>query len=51
MEEDLKPEQLEGLTLHYVQTMDEVIALALDPEPIDTLAHSELEDREATFVP
>jgi ATP-dependent Lon protease len=31
VEEDLKKEQLEGLMLHYVKTMDEVIALALAP--------------------
>jgi ATP-dependent Lon protease len=29
VEEDLKKEQLEGLTLHYVKTMDDVIELAL----------------------
>jgi ATP-dependent Lon protease len=29
VEEDLKKEQLEGLTLHYVKTMDDVIDLAL----------------------
>ncbi len=31
VEEDLKKEQLEGLALHYVKTMDEVIELALEP--------------------
>jgi len=31
VEEDLKKEQLEGLALHYVKTMDEVLALALEP--------------------
>jgi ATP-dependent Lon protease len=30
VEEELKKEQLEGLTLHYVKTMDEVIELALE---------------------
>ena len=29
VEEDLKPEQLEGLTLHYVRNMEEVLDLAL----------------------
>jgi ATP-dependent Lon protease len=29
VEEDLKPEQLEGVTLHYVRTMEEVLELAL----------------------
>ena len=30
VEEDLKKEQLEGLALHYVKTMDEVLTLALE---------------------
>jgi ATP-dependent Lon protease len=29
VEEDLKPEQLEGLELHYVRSMEEVLAIAL----------------------
>jgi len=29
VEEDLKPEQLEGLKLHYVNSIDEVIGMAL----------------------
>ncbi|HVA63295.1 MAG TPA: S16 family serine protease, partial [Terriglobales bacterium] len=34
VEEDLKPEQLEGVELHYVRTMEEVLALALpEAEP------------------
>jgi ATP-dependent Lon protease len=34
VEEDLKKEQLEGLTLHYAKTIDEVLYLALDePAP------------------
>jgi ATP-dependent Lon protease len=35
VEEDLKRGQLEGLALHYVRTMDEVIALALEPAAAD----------------
>ena len=31
VEEDIKKEQLEGLTLHYVKTMEEAIRLALEP--------------------
>ena len=31
VEEDLKPTQLEGLTVHYVKTIEEVIDLALSP--------------------
>ncbi len=33
VEEDLKKEQLEGLTLHYAKTIEEVLALALEPAP------------------
>jgi len=39
VEEDLKKEQLEGLRLHFVKTIDEVIDLALTtPEPTQTSA-------------
>ncbi len=31
VEEDITPEQLQGLTVHYVSTFDEVLALALPP--------------------
>ncbi|MCZ6752755.1 MAG: endopeptidase La [Acidobacteria bacterium] len=31
VEEDIKKEQLEGLTLHYVKTVEEAISLALEP--------------------
>jgi ATP-dependent Lon protease len=36
--EDLNPEMLEGLTLHYVKTIQEAVQLGLekDPVPIDT---------------
>ena len=33
VEEDLKPEQLEGVELHYVRTMEEVLKLALQEAP------------------
>jgi ATP-dependent Lon protease len=31
VEEDITPEQLEGLSVHYVTTIDEVLRLALTP--------------------
>jgi ATP-dependent Lon protease len=31
VEEDITPEQLEGLTVHYISTIDEVLKLALTP--------------------
>ncbi len=33
VQEELKNEQLEGLTLHYAKTIDEVLKLALEAEP------------------
>jgi len=41
VEEDLTPEQLTGLTPHYVKTIDEVLAFALPASP-----HEELQDAE-----
>jgi ATP-dependent Lon protease len=32
--EDLNPEMLEGLTLHYVKTIREVVELGLEKEPV-----------------
>jgi ATP-dependent Lon protease len=50
VEDDLKKEQLEGLTLHYVKTMDEVIALALEPPPAEDAATAPPEERRETVV-
>ncbi|MGH9649545.1 MAG: S16 family serine protease, partial [Terriglobales bacterium] len=35
VEEDLTPDQLEGLKLHYVNTIDEVLEIALPASPSD----------------
>ncbi len=35
VEEDLTPEQLEGVTLHYVKIIDEVLGIALPASPAD----------------
>ncbi|HWP85198.1 MAG TPA: S16 family serine protease, partial [Terriglobia bacterium] len=51
VEEDLKPEQLEGLTLRYVKTMDEVIERALEPTGRHPVTGAEYEDREPALVP
>src|SRR5208337_5015129 len=32
--EDLNPEMLEGLTLHYVKTIQEVVELGLEKDPV-----------------
>jgi ATP-dependent Lon protease len=35
VEEDLTPEQLENLTVHYVSTIDEVLEMALPSSPVE----------------
>jgi ATP-dependent Lon protease len=35
VEEDLTPEQLENLAVHYVSTIDEVLELALPSTPVE----------------
>jgi len=50
VEEDLKKEQLEGLKLRYVKTMDEVISLALAPEPGKPGSGAEFERPEAALL-
>ncbi len=50
VEEDLKREQLEGLALHYVRTMDEVIALALESGRPQEAAAPPPEDRHEAVV-
>jgi ATP-dependent Lon protease len=47
VEEDLKKEQLEGLTLHYAKTIDEVLDLALEPSP-PLIAQASSEPESAT---
>ena len=41
VEEDLTPEQLVGLTTHYVKTVDEVLAFALPSSPREELQDAE----------
>jgi ATP-dependent Lon protease len=41
VEEDLTPEQLENLHIHYVKTINEVLALALPPAPAETVRREE----------
>ncbi|MBI3933809.1 MAG: endopeptidase La [Acidobacteria bacterium] len=51
VEEDLKREQLEGLTLRYVKTMDDVIERALAPNGRNPVSGAEFEDAEPALVP
>jgi ATP-dependent Lon protease len=41
VEEDLTPEQLTGLTPHYVKTIDEVLEIALPTSPREELQDAE----------
>jgi ATP-dependent Lon protease len=41
VEEDLTPEQLENIHIHYVKTINEVLALALPPAPDGAVRHEE----------
>ena len=50
VEEDLKKEQREGLTLHYVKTMDEVINLVLEPPATQDAAAVPTEERREAVV-
>jgi ATP-dependent Lon protease len=45
VEEDLTPEQLVGLTTHYVKTVDEVLAFALPSSPREELQDAEERDK------
>jgi ATP-dependent Lon protease len=51
VEEELKREQIEGLTLHYVRTMDEVIRRALAPPESGAVSGAECEEAEPALVP
>ena len=51
VEEDLKKEQLEGLTLRYVKTMDEVIEQALESSGRNPVSGAEYGDPEPALVP
>ena len=51
VEDDLKKEQLEGIALHYVKTMDEVIRLALEPAGADVPETASAEDFREAVIP
>jgi ATP-dependent Lon protease len=51
VEEELKKEQLEGLALRYVRTMDQVIGFALEPEPGESGSDAQFANPEPVLVP
>ncbi len=51
IEEDLTPDQLEGVTIHYVNTIDEVLAIALPQTPEQSREHDAERERVLTGNP
>jgi ATP-dependent Lon protease len=51
VDEDLTPEQLQGLTTHYVKTIDEVLQLALPSSGHDERVDAELREKVLTGQP
>ena len=51
VEEDLTPEQLQGLSAHYVKTIDEVLDLALPSSRHDERQHSKTREKVLTGQP
>jgi ATP-dependent Lon protease len=51
VDEDLTPEQLQGLTTHYVKTIDEVLELALPSSSHDELKDAEVREKVLTGQP
>ncbi|MBZ5647539.1 MAG: endopeptidase La [Acidobacteriia bacterium] len=50
VEEDLTPDQLEGVTIHYVTTIDEVLGIALPTTPHEERKDAEERERVLTQV-
>jgi ATP-dependent Lon protease len=48
VEEDLTPEQLENLSIHYVKTIDEVLELALPSTPREEKEYAEEREKVLT---
>ncbi|HXZ28116.1 MAG TPA: endopeptidase La [Terriglobales bacterium] len=51
VEEDLTPDQLEGLTIHYVTTIEEVLELALPSTPAEERKDAEEREKVLSKVP
>ncbi len=50
VEEDLTPDQLEGVTIHYVSTIDEALGIALPTTPHEVKKDAEERERVLTNV-
>jgi ATP-dependent Lon protease len=51
VEEDILPEQLAGVTVHYVSTIDEALAIALPTSPTEEKKDAEERERHLQQVP
>jgi len=51
VEEDILPEQLEGVTVHYVSTIDEALAVALPSSPTEEKKDAEEREQHLQQVP
>jgi len=51
VEEDILPEQLEGVTVHYVNTIDEALAVALPSSPTEEKKDAEEREQHLQQVP
>jgi ATP-dependent Lon protease len=51
VEEDLTPDQLEGVSFHYVKTIDEVLSIALPSTPHEEKKDAEEREEHLTRVP
>ena len=51
VEEDLTPEQLQGLNLHYVKTIDELLSIALPASSSDVRQDAEVREQVLQTVP
>jgi ATP-dependent Lon protease len=51
VEEDLTTEQLQGVTVHYVKTVEELLGLALPATPVEVKKDAQLRDQVLHTVP
>ena len=51
MEEDLTPEQMEGVNMHYVKTIEEVLDIALPTNAGEAKEDAEVREQVLSTVP
>jgi ATP-dependent Lon protease len=51
VDEDLTPEQLENLTVHYIKTIDEALELALPSSPREEKQDAEEREKVLSELP